>query len=48
MKTILLFLIFLPTLTFSQIKPGQKEDAVKIHLLIDFNLQIEAFLTTRN
>lgn len=35
MKTILLFLFLLPTLAFSQIKPGQKEDAVKINLLID-------------
>ncbi len=35
MKTILLFLFLLPTLAFSQIKPGQKEDAVKIHHLID-------------
>lgn len=33
---ILTFLLFLaPTLTFSQIKPGEKEDAVKIHSLIE-------------
>lgn len=35
MKTVLLFLLILPNLAFSQIKPGQKEDAVKIHQLID-------------
>lgn len=35
MKTTLLFLFLLPTLAFSQIKPGQKEDAVRIHQLID-------------
>ncbi len=35
MKTILYFLFILPTLAFSQIKPGQKEDVVKIHQLID-------------
>lgn len=35
MKTLLLFLFLLPNLAFSQIKPGQKEDAVKIHHLID-------------
>jgi uncharacterized protein (TIGR02246 family) len=35
MKNILwLFLIF-PSIAFSQITPGQKEDAVKIHQLID-------------
>ena len=35
MKTILLFLLLLPSLAFSQLNPGQKEDAVKIHKLID-------------
>lgn len=35
MKTILLFLLLLPSLAFSQLNPGQKEDAVKIHQLID-------------
>ncbi len=35
MKTLAFFLFLLPTLAFSQIKPGQKEDAVKIHQLID-------------
>ncbi|OOG76771.1 DUF4440 domain-containing protein [Algoriphagus sp. A40] len=33
---ILTFLLFLvPTLAFSQIKPGEKEDALKIHQLIE-------------
>lgn len=35
MKILVFFLFLLPTLAFSQIKPGQKEDAVKIHHLID-------------
>lgn len=35
MKIILLFLCLLPGLAFSQIKPGQKDDAVKIHHLIN-------------
>lgn len=35
MKILAFFLFLLPTLAFSQIKPGQKEDAVKIHHLID-------------
>lgn len=35
MKTILLFLLLLPSLAFSQIKPDQKEDAVKINALMD-------------
>jgi ketosteroid isomerase-like protein len=35
MKTLLLFLFFIPNLVFSQITTGQKEDAVKIYQLID-------------
>lgn len=35
MKILTFFLFLLPTLAFSQIKPGQKEDAVRIHKLID-------------
>ncbi|MFN3997828.1 SgcJ/EcaC family oxidoreductase [Algoriphagus sp.] len=35
MKTLLLFLFFIPNLVFSQITTEQKEDAVKIHQLID-------------
>lgn len=35
MKYILLLFCLLPGLVFSQIKPGQKDDAVKIHTLID-------------
>lgn len=35
MKIIFLFLFLFPAAAFSQIKPGQKEDAVKIHKLID-------------
>ena len=35
MKSLFLFLLLIPTLTFSQIKPGQKDDAVKIHHLIN-------------
>lgn len=35
MKTLTLFLFLLPTLAFSQIKPGEKEDALKIHTLIE-------------
>ncbi|TNF41737.1 MAG: DUF4440 domain-containing protein, partial [Cytophagales bacterium] len=35
MKVLTLFLFLLPVLAFSQIKPGQKEDAVKIHHLIN-------------
>lgn len=35
MKTLLLFLFFIPTLVFSQITTEQKENAVKIHRLID-------------
>lgn len=35
MKIIAFFLFLLPTLAFPQLKPGQKEDAVKIHQLID-------------
>jgi uncharacterized protein (TIGR02246 family) len=35
MKTLLLFLFFVPNLVFSQITTGQKEDAVKIQQLID-------------
>ncbi len=35
MKILAFFLFLLPTLAFSQLKPGQKEDAVKIHQLID-------------
>ncbi|MDO8967090.1 DUF4440 domain-containing protein [Algoriphagus sp.] len=35
MKTLLLFLFFIPNLVFSQITTGQKEDAVKINQLID-------------
>ena len=31
----ILFLFLLPTLAFSQIKPGEKEDALKIHTLIE-------------
>lgn len=35
MKTLIWFFLFIPTLAFSQITTGQKEDAVKIHQLID-------------
>lgn len=35
MKILLLFLFFIPNLVFSQITTRQKEDAVKIHQLID-------------
>lgn len=35
MKHILWIFLIFPIIVFSQIKPGQKEDAVKIHLLID-------------
>jgi uncharacterized protein (TIGR02246 family) len=35
MKILLLFLFLLPTLSFSQVKPGEKEDALKIHQLIE-------------
>lgn len=35
MKTLLLFLLFIPNLVFSQITTGQKEDAVKITQLIE-------------
>jgi len=35
MKTLLLFLFFVPNLVFSQITTGQKEDAVKIQQLIE-------------
>jgi ketosteroid isomerase-like protein len=35
MKTLLLFLFFIPNLVFSQITTGQKEDAVKITQLIE-------------
>ena len=35
MKLLTLFLFLLPGLAFSQIKPGQKDDAVKIHHLIN-------------
>jgi uncharacterized protein (TIGR02246 family) len=35
MKTLLLFLVFVPNLVFSQITTGQKEDAVKIQQLIE-------------
>jgi uncharacterized protein (TIGR02246 family) len=35
MKILTFFLFLLPTLAFSQLKPGQKEDAVRIHQLID-------------
>ncbi len=34
MKVLTLFLLLLPTFAFSQIKPGEKEDALKIHQLI--------------
>lgn len=34
-KILPFFFFLLPNLAFSQIKPGQKEDAVKIHQLID-------------
>jgi hypothetical protein len=35
MKNILWIFLILPSIAFSQIKLGQKEDAVKIHQLID-------------
>jgi uncharacterized protein (TIGR02246 family) len=35
MKLLSLFLFLFPVLAFSQIHPGQKEDAVKIHSLIE-------------
>jgi len=35
MKLLSLFLFLLPVLAFSQIKPGQKDDGVKIHHLIN-------------
>lgn len=35
MKVLTLFLFLLPVLAFGQLKPGQKDDAVKIHHLIN-------------
>ncbi|GAA0880691.1 hypothetical protein GCM10009119_36610 [Algoriphagus jejuensis] len=35
MKTLILFLLLLPTLAFSQIKPDEREAGVKIHTLIE-------------
>lgn len=35
MKNLFLFLFLLPTLAFSQIKPEEREEAVKIHRLIE-------------
>jgi uncharacterized protein (TIGR02246 family) len=35
MKILILFLLLIPTLSFSQIKPGQKDDGIKIHHLIN-------------
>ncbi|MDI1321938.1 MAG: SgcJ/EcaC family oxidoreductase [Algoriphagus sp.] len=35
MKNLIWILLIFPSITFSQIKPGQKEDAVRIHQLID-------------
>ena len=40
MKIVLLFLFLFPFVAFSQIKPSQKEDAVKIHHLIDQYSQV--------
>lgn len=35
MKNLIWIFLIFPSIAFSQIKPGQKEDAVKIHQLID-------------
>lgn len=35
MKSLFFFLFLIPTLSFCQIKPGEKEDAVRIHKLIE-------------
>lgn len=35
MKILFLFLFIFPAFAFSQIKPGEKEDALKIHTLIE-------------
>jgi uncharacterized protein (TIGR02246 family) len=35
MKLLTLFLFLFPAVAFSQIKPGEKEDALKIHKLIE-------------
>lgn len=35
MKILFLFLFLFPAFAFSQIKPGEKEDALKIHTLIE-------------
>lgn len=35
MKTLIWIVLLVPSIAFSQIKPGQKDDAVKIHHLIN-------------
>lgn len=35
MKTLFWIFFLIPTLTFSQVKPGEKEEALKIHTLIE-------------
>lgn len=43
MKYLFWIFLFVPGLTFSQIKPGEKEDALKIHQLIeDYSLARES------